>query len=152
MCVGRFRSELVVAKQRSRHLLHPYRRSWSVDGRRRVRVLVQVAFRRFPTASRRTSVILMAHTSLPAERFISSLLSLLSFSCFYATPLGSFSVIFYIFIYFFKTPFIHVHVFNTSMDNAVIRNLLIIFRICEDSLVLGKRSGKDLLHCRVLFL
>jgi len=48
--LGRFCPELAIAKQRCWHLLHPHWRPWSVDGRRRIRISMQVAFRRLPTA------------------------------------------------------------------------------------------------------
>jgi len=63
VCIlGRFGSEFAVAKQRGRHLLHPHWRPWSVNGRRGVRVFVQVAFRQLPTAGRHPSRLLVIET------------------------------------------------------------------------------------------
>ena len=55
LCVlGRFGAELAVSKQRCWYLLHSHRRSRAVDDRRSVRVSLQVALGRLPTASQRT--------------------------------------------------------------------------------------------------
>ena len=48
---GRFGSEFAVAKQRGRHLLYSHWWAGSVNDRCRVRVPLQIAFRRLPTAS-----------------------------------------------------------------------------------------------------